>query len=224
MKTISFSNQQVEFLIEQYESELVVAKEYVEQIVEILNKLGVNAKTAKENAVEKEPRQYKKMGRKPKVNVAEPKAPPKKRGRKPAIAPILEETAPVPAPKPEKKTKKTKKVKVAKKAIKELAIVKKESAKGATAIKPISNPEPSPAPKKVTKKVAKKVTKKEVKKPSVEKQRLEEMAASLKLSKPVTKKAKAKKVTKPQPKKQAIVTEPAPIVETIAAPAEVPKE
>jgi len=62
MKTISFSNQQVEFLIEQYESELILAKEYVDQIVEILNKLGVNAKAPKENIVEKEPRQYKKKG------------------------------------------------------------------------------------------------------------------------------------------------------------------
>ena len=182
MKTISFSNQQVEFLIEQYESELVLAKEYLNQIVEILNKLGVNAKAPKENKVEKEPRQYNKKGRKPLEKVAEPKAPPKKRGRKPKIAvPVPIEAAPVPAPKPEKKskTKKAKKAKVAKKAVAKPAVVKKESAKGAAVVKPISNPEPAPALKKAVKKVVTKVAKKEVKKPSVEKQRIEEMAASL---------------------------------------------
>jgi len=195
MKTISFSNQQVEFLIEQYESELVLAKEYVDQIVEILNKLGVNTKASKENTVEKEPRQYKKRGRKPVVKVAEPKIP-AKRGRKPKVAlPTLIEAAPVPAPKPEKNAKITKKVKVAKKAIKKPAIVKKESAKGAAAIKPISNPEPSPAPKKEVKKVAKKKSA-----------------------------PKKKVVAKKAAKKQAPVAETSPVVETLTTPAEAPKE
>ncbi len=200
MKTISFSNQQVEFLIEQYESELVLAKEYVDQIVEILNKLGVNAKAPKENTVEKEPRQYKKRGRKPTVKVAEPKIPAKRGRKKKVVAvPTPIESAPVPAAKPERKTKKTKKVKEAKKATKKPAAAKKESAKGAAAIKAILNPETAPAPKKEAKKVAKK--------------------------KPASKrKAPAKKVAKPQPKKQTPVAEPAPVVETIAVPAEAPKE
>ena len=115
MKTIKFSNEEVSFLIGQYQDELEQAKEYVDQIVEILNKLGANAKPKKEEPAEKEPRQYKKRGSKPKAGAAEPKGAPKKRGRKPKIAAVATPET-TPAPKQDKKKAEPKKKKAAAKA------------------------------------------------------------------------------------------------------------
>jgi len=167
MKAIKFSEKELEFLREQYQDELAQAKEYVDQIIEILNKLGVREKAQKEETVEF--KVYKKRGPKPKVKVDKPKVEPKKRGRKPKIVvPILET---VPEPKPEKKEgkKKVSKVKAGKKAVKKTA-PKKKSTKEVIAA-PVK--EVKIAPKKEVKKVAKKK--------SIEKQRIDEMATSAKL-------------------------------------------
>ncbi len=90
MKAINFSEKELGFLREQYQAELESSKEYVEQIIGLLNKLGVKAKNTTEEPIE--PRQYKKRGRKPKVKVAESKAAPKKRGRKPKVVSGLNQT------------------------------------------------------------------------------------------------------------------------------------
>jgi len=80
MKSINFTDQELESMIEMYTAEMEEAQKYVAQIQELLKKLG--AKPAKVEPVEKEPKVAKKKGRKPAVKVVE-KTEPKKRGRKP---------------------------------------------------------------------------------------------------------------------------------------------
>lgn len=101
MKAIKFSEKELEFLRLQYQDELAQAKDYVDQIIDILNKLGVPSKAIKEEAKEKEPKQYKKRGSKAKAKKVVAQKEPKKRGRKPQVSVV--ENAPVPTPKPEKK-------------------------------------------------------------------------------------------------------------------------
>jgi hypothetical protein len=80
MKTITFSDKELEFLKQQYADELAGAEKYVDQVKEILNKLGVPFKPMKDQPINNEPKTLKKRGRKPKVKVIETKEP-KKRGR-----------------------------------------------------------------------------------------------------------------------------------------------
>lgn len=138
MKSIKFSDEQLEFLREQYTEELANAEKYVEQVKEILKKLGAEVKASK-IGTDQPVKVEKKRGRKPKVAVAEVKEP-KKRGRKPKVAVA---DAPVETPvKPEKKTKLKKVANSTKKQV---------NAKG------------KPAEKRVTKR-----TRKSVAKPAVE--------------------------------------------------------
>jgi hypothetical protein len=103
MKTIKFSDQELEFISQMYKDELAEAKKYVDQIQDLLKKLG--AKPAKEEPAEKEPKQAVKRGRKPSVKKAEPKEP-KKRGRKPGVVVPKVETIAVAATLPLKEEKK----------------------------------------------------------------------------------------------------------------------
>lgn len=63
MKTIKFSDLELESMIQMYQDELAEANMYVEQIKDVLKKL--HSKPAKEEVVEKQPKQGKKRGRKP---------------------------------------------------------------------------------------------------------------------------------------------------------------
>lgn len=97
MKSVKFSDEQLELMFTQYQVELEEAKKYVLQVEDILFKLRKQITSEKQEIV-KVP---KKRGRKPgpkKVKTAEPK----KRGRKPKVKVV--ESAPV-APKNEAKPK-----------------------------------------------------------------------------------------------------------------------
>lgn len=82
MKSINFTEKELEFLQQQYSSELANAEQYVDQVKEILKKLGSPPKQTREETTEQEPKAGKRRGRKPKAVVIEPNVP-KKRGRKP---------------------------------------------------------------------------------------------------------------------------------------------
>ena len=218
MKAITFTEKQIEFLREQYQDELAQAKEYVNQIIGLLNKLGVREKSVKEEPVEI--KVYKKHGPKPKVKVVEPKAEPKKRGRKPKVAlPTLEIVS---EHKPEKKEgkKKVSKSKVGKKTVTKAAPKKKSTEEVIAAPvkevkvdtkkdvkKKVAKKQPvkkSPvkietAPVKDVKDAPKKKMKKVVKKKSIEKRRIEEMAKSAKLTKPVSKEEPITETVTPAP-------------------------
>lgn len=92
MKPIKFSEKQIELLREQYTDELSSAEEYVEQIKEILNKLGVSTKGGIAVSVEKETKKDKKKELKHKNKISEITEP-KKRGRKPKVVSDFVETA-----------------------------------------------------------------------------------------------------------------------------------
>ena len=81
MKTIKFSDSEVELLSQMYLEELEMAENYVKQIKDVLKKFGVASEEATEKPLEKEKKTGAKRGRKPQVKVAEIKEP-KKRGRK----------------------------------------------------------------------------------------------------------------------------------------------
>lgn len=101
MKAIKFTDQELQSMIEMYESELELAQLDVANIQEILRKLG--AKPEKDVVAEKEQKQGKKRGPKPKVKTVEIKER-KKPGRKPKeVVPTVE--APVVVAKPVKKEK-----------------------------------------------------------------------------------------------------------------------
>ena len=208
MKTIKFTDLELESMIEMYNAELEEAEIYIAHIQEILKKLGVEPEKAE--VVEKP--KGKKRGPKPSVKPVEAKGPPKKRGRKPKLVlPTLPEvTVPEATPVVEVKVKTEPRKKVAKVKTepKKIAAKKKVVAEK----KPVVKPEPKKKPEaKVAAKVEsvvtsllnqepKKVVKKVAKKKSTEKQRLDEMAASAKISKPATKKvAKAKPVVEAPP-------------------------
>ena len=160
MKAIKFSEKELEFLRQQYQDELESAQEYVEQINDILNKLGVGAKSVKEEPVEI--KVYKKRGPKPKSKVVEP---PKKRGRKPKIVIPAVEHTPIPAPKPEKKAEPKKKkvaakVKVGKKVVHKATPLKKSLAKVEPATKSLTTFEKQTSKKEIKKVFKKKPNKK----------------------------------------------------------------
>lgn len=211
MKSINFTNQELESMIEMYTAEMEEAQMYIAQIQDILKKLG--AKPAKVKPVEQESKQGNKRGRKPAVKTVE-KAESKKRGRKPnVVAPSIESAIPsTPIKKevkknPEPKKKIEFKAKVGKKAVNKAAPLKVVSAPVPTAKSKVvveKKPVVKPTPKKKTeKKVAatvesvvtslltkepKKEVKKVAKTKSTEKKRIDEMATSAKLVKPKTKK------------------------------------
>jgi len=84
MKSIKFSDKELEFIRQQYQVELEEAETYVENIKNILNKIGVPSTAAMEEPIEQEPKVIKRRGRKPKVKKVEPKIQ-KKRGRPKAV-------------------------------------------------------------------------------------------------------------------------------------------
>ena len=69
MKSIKFSENELSFLIEQYTDELINAQKYVEQVKEILKKLGVSTKTEKLEPIEKLTKKEKRKERKQKEKV-----------------------------------------------------------------------------------------------------------------------------------------------------------
>ncbi len=164
MKTINFSDQELESMLMMYYDELAEAKQYVEQIQEIIKKLS-----------------------------GKPENEPVKRGRKPQAAkPEVAPAKAVPATLKKQKKKAGPKPKV--KAVKAKADVEKPIAKPVAEKKPLAKQPATvksvvgsllaAAPKKDVKPA--------VKNKSTEKKRLQEMAASAKLSKPVAKKQAGK--------------------------------
>jgi len=92
MKSISFTEKEFDFLRSQYQNELESAQEYVDQIKEILKKVGAPSKTPIEEPIEQEPKVVRRRGRKPKAKKVEAKIP-KRRGRKPKAV-VSEPTVP----------------------------------------------------------------------------------------------------------------------------------
>ena len=82
MKSINFTEKELEFLRKQYQDELESAQQYVNQVSEILEKLGAPSTEIIKESAEQEPKVAKRRGRKPKVKIIETKEP-KKRGPKP---------------------------------------------------------------------------------------------------------------------------------------------
>jgi hypothetical protein len=188
MKTIKFSDQELEFISQMYNEELAEAKKYVDQIQDLLKKLG--AKPAKEEPAEKAPKQAVKRGRKPSIKKAEPKEP-KKRGRKPGVVVPKVEPIAVAATLPVKEEKKKAepknkvapkaKVKAAKKPVAKPAPKKKvEKPKAGASVGTVVASLLATAPKKEVKKV--------VKKKAAPKKSAKLVAASPRTGKPVTKK------------------------------------
>ncbi len=141
MKTIKLSDEEFQLLREQYTDEHAKAVEYVNQIKDILKKLGVTIKPAKVVLLERELKIGKKRGRKPKAKVEVKE--PKKRGRKPKKV----ETAPVTTAKP---------------------IIKKAKKRGRPKRAGVPTAKPKPTPVKKIQKVVKKPTPKAVVKPAPE--------------------------------------------------------
>jgi len=115
MKSINFTEKELEFIRQQYQVELEEAETYVENIKNILNKIGVPSTAAMKEPIEQEPKVIKRRGRQPKAKDVEPKVP-KKRGRKPKAV-IAEpkvpkkrgrpfKVAPVPTSEPKKRGRK----------------------------------------------------------------------------------------------------------------------
>jgi hypothetical protein len=87
MKSISFTEKELDFLREQYQDELESTLEYVEQIYEILKKLGPPSAVSITDTADTELKEVKRRGRKPKVKVPVIKEP-RKRGPKPRVKTI----------------------------------------------------------------------------------------------------------------------------------------
>jgi hypothetical protein len=224
MKAIKFTDLELDSMIEMYKAELEYAQNKVANIQEILRKLG--AKPEKEVVAEKEPKQGKKRGPKPKVKTFEIKER-KKPGRKPKeVVPTVE--APVVVAKPVKKEK------VAKVKTEKTPDVKPTPVKKKTKITPEPSVESVPvaaemantkAPKPKKEKVAKIKADKPIKKAEKVAATVESVVSSLLTTAP--KKDVAKVVKKKAPKKRTkgfvrlaplgkplgkkVVDEPAPI-------------
>jgi hypothetical protein len=184
MKTINFSEQELESMLMMYYDELAEAKQYVEQLQDIIKKLSGNPTN---ETYAKQPKQGKSKNVASKV-VGEPKEP-LKRGRKSQEKSVVEKK-PTAKSVPEANKANTKaltkvtnkvttpKVVVAKsKSVVKKAITKPVAAKVESVVTSLLNN----APKKEVKKIKEK---------SPEKKRIEEMLASSKLVKPVAKKPK----------------------------------
>jgi|ERR1035438_9144298 hypothetical protein len=86
MKTITFSDKELEFLTQHYKDELSNTEAYLNQLKEILKKIELPSDKATDKAGSTEPEVIqKKRGPKPKTKNSEPKVP-GKRGRKPKIS------------------------------------------------------------------------------------------------------------------------------------------
>ena len=203
MKTISLTEKELQLLREQYTDEHAKAVEYVNQIKDILKKLGVTIKPAKDVLLEKEIKIGKKRGRKPKakVDVKEPK----KRGRKPKKV----ETAPVTAAKPI--IKKSKKRGRPKRKVVPTTQVKPVNKVVKKKIESVPTAKPKSTPVKKTQKVVKKLTPKVVVKPAPEQKPVLVKKAAPKKKK-IAKKSFGRKgvvlanLVKALPKKPLIVT------------------
>jgi hypothetical protein len=196
MKTIKFSDSEIDLLTQLYLDELDMAENYVNQIKAVLKKLDVPIKPVNEEPIEQELRLFKRREIKPDVKTAE-KAEPKKRGRKPRSVPTPE-SAPLTTPEPVKKEEKVKAEPKPKKAVK--AKVKAEK-------KPVAKRTPKPKPEEVkapatvesvvtsllTKAPKKKEAKVAKKKPT-QRRRKKGKVKIAKLSKPITKKSPKVKV------------------------------
>jgi len=191
MKTISLTDKELQLIREEFTIEHANAVKYVEQIKDILKKLGVTIKPAKDVLLERELKTGKKRGRKPKAK-AEVKEP-KKRGRKPKKV----ETAPVAAAKP---------------------IIKKAKKRGRPKRAVVPTAKPKPTPVKKIQKVVKKPTPKAVVKPAPEQKPVLVKKTTPKKKK-TTKKSLGRKgvvlanLVKALPKKPVIVAD-APAVPT----------
>ncbi|MCX6265988.1 MAG: hypothetical protein NTW16_01325 [Bacteroidetes bacterium] len=97
MKSIKFTDLELESMIDMYTAEMEEAQMYIKHIQELLKKLG--AKPAKAEPVEKEKAQGKKRGRKPAVKEAKAPVEPKIK----AVAKVKAEKKPVVKPAPKKK-------------------------------------------------------------------------------------------------------------------------
>jgi len=128
MKTIKFSDNELEFLRNHYELELMEAENYIAEIKNILKKLGAELKAE----IPETPK--KKRGRPRKVK-DEGTAMDKGSGKKADVKVVVKKERKKPGPKPKKK-KITPKKKVAKKVAKK--VVKKAAPKPA---EPVSKPE-----------------------------------------------------------------------------------
>ena len=132
MKSITFSEKELDFLRKQYQVELEEAEEYVKNIRNILDKVGSSENMAVPEPKVQEPKKRgrkpkvviekvsqpvekirKKPGRKPKVKIEEPVKEIKKRGRKPTIKkeePVITEEKKVKKTRSDKGKKRLKKV------------------------------------------------------------------------------------------------------------------
>jgi hypothetical protein len=124
MKSIKFSNEELNLLQKQYREELHKAEKYVEQVKEILKKLGaINESAITEGEISKP-----KRGRKKKTEIQSPVVikEKKKRGRKPRmkdvadVVQVIEENSQLPV-EPLAEKKKAGKLKKSKKSIEPVA-------------------------------------------------------------------------------------------------------
>jgi len=104
MAAIKFTDKELEFLKDQYIEELANAEKYVDQVKEILKKLGVSLMDEKEDQNEKQTKKDRKKDHKHKEKHIEIKVP-KKRGRKPKVVLDFIETTPTAEPTKELDTK-----------------------------------------------------------------------------------------------------------------------
>jgi hypothetical protein len=224
MRSIKLTDQELEFMREQHSEELASAEKYIEQIKEVLRKIGGSVKPDKEEPTEKEPKQRKKRGRKTKVKVIEPKEPKKRgrpktvptgesktvlsqkrRGRKPkAVVPTLEKAesaiaTPIAKRNIKKVTPKPRRKIATKPKVAKKAVIKK-------------TPKVAPSPEAVPSQEAKPALKKEIKqvvKKKVIKRRAPKRGVRLApLSKPLPKK---EPVAETPPQNESAIENPHPI-------------
>jgi hypothetical protein len=211
MKSINFTEKELDFLREQYQDELESTLEYVEQIYEILKKLGPPSAVSFIETSETEPKEVKRRGRKPKVKVPVLKEP-KKRGPKPRV-----KTAEPKVPKKRGRPFKVAAVPAVEPSpVAEAKQPKKKGRKPATAA--VAKSEPPKAPVKVAKEVKKIVPKKST---SRRKRRwrgitLAPMSKPIKLKEPVE-----EYFEEPVPEGKSNV---APVIEPMTTPVGEPKE
>lgn len=155
MKSIKFTDNELEFLRNHYQVELKEAQNYVSQIKDILSKVGVSKRPAVEIPAEEEVNEVKKRGRKPGNKKIVDKPVPKKRGRKPKA--LSTETK----PEPEKTVAEVVKAKV--KPGKKLIEAKTATAKQSRKSNGVSA-KSKPAPQSLVAKSATKETKPSLKK------------------------------------------------------------
>ena len=214
MKTIKVSDKELQLIREEFTFEHANAVKYVNEIEDILKKLGVTIKPAKDVLPEKELKIGKKRGRKPKAKVEVKE--PKKRGRKPKKV----EPTPVTAAKPiNKKTKKRGRPKRAVVPTTQSKSVKKVVEKKVESV-PTKKPKSSPV--KGRKKVVKKPTPKATIKPASDQKPIQVKKTTPKKKKPAKKSYGRKSVVlanlvKALPKKPVIISE------TPAVPTSEPK-